>query len=225
MTAPEGSGWGDGVVWSDLDEATADAAIAEHGRLTSAGWGAASSGSTTATTGRPTCRTRLRAAGLRAGRRGDARRRAGRRGARAAGRCPGAEGVTLRHLRDDPDGRAADWAAIRDLHERVWDEDASGLIREVSAEQAADPAAMSVHLALADDGTSGLCGVDPVPRRHRLRLAVGRQHAAGVPPSRASTARWWLGGRARRPTAASATCRSTPPATAGRSSSDWGCTG
>ncbi len=67
--------------------------------------------------------------------------------------APAPEGITLRHLREDPDGRAADWAAIRALHERVWDEDASGLIREVSAEQAADPAAMSVHLALADDGT------------------------------------------------------------------------
>jgi hypothetical protein len=28
LTAPEGTGWGDGVVWSDLDESTADAAIA-----------------------------------------------------------------------------------------------------------------------------------------------------------------------------------------------------
>jgi hypothetical protein len=28
LTAPEGTGWGDGVVWSDLDETNADAAIA-----------------------------------------------------------------------------------------------------------------------------------------------------------------------------------------------------
>jgi ribosomal protein S18 acetylase RimI-like enzyme len=152
MTAPDGASWGDGVVWSDLDEATADAAIADtvayfrdlgrsfewkhHGY------------------DRPAdLPDRLRAAGLQpdpeetvvAGRvDGVVGRLAG---------APAPEGITVRHLRGDPDGRAADWAAIRELHTRVWDEDATGLVREVAAEHAADPAAMSVHLALADDGT------------------------------------------------------------------------
>ena len=152
MTAPEGSAWGDGVVWTDLDEATADAAIAGtvayfRGLGRSFEWKHHGYD-------RPAdLPDRLRAAGLQpepeetvvAGRVDEVLEQ-------LAG-APAPEGITLRHLRDDPDGRAADWAAIRALHERVWDEDASGLIREVSAEHAADPAAMSVHLALADDGT------------------------------------------------------------------------
>ena len=64
-----------------------------------------------------------------------------------AGREP-----ALRHLRDEPAGEAADWEGIRSLHETVWNEDATGLVREVSAERAADPSAMSVHLAVAADG-------------------------------------------------------------------------
>ena len=152
MTAPEGASWGDGIVWSDLDESTADAAIADtvayfrglgrrfewkhHGY------------------DRPAdLPDRLREAGLQpepeetvvAGRVDEVLER-------LAG-APAPEGITVRHLREDPEGRASDWAAIRELHERVWEEDASGLVREVSAEHAADPAAMSVHLALADHGT------------------------------------------------------------------------
>jgi ribosomal protein S18 acetylase RimI-like enzyme len=152
MTAPEGSGWGDGVVWSDLDEVTADAAIADtvayfRGLGRSFEWKHHGYDLPADLPGR------LRAAGLQpedeetvvAGRVDEVLEK-------LAG-APAPEGITMRHLRDDPDGRAADWAAIRALHERVWDEDASGLIREVSAEQAADPTAMSVHLALGDDGT------------------------------------------------------------------------
>lgn len=152
MTAPEGSQWGDGVVWSELDESNADEAIADtidyfcrlgrsfewkhHGYDLPAD-----------------LPDRLRAAGLEpdpeetlvTGRVTDVVDR-------LAG-APAPEGVTLRHLRDDPAGRAADWDAIRHLHEVVWDEDATGLVREVSAEHAADPLAMSVHLAEAADGT------------------------------------------------------------------------
>jgi ribosomal protein S18 acetylase RimI-like enzyme len=39
------------------------------------------------------------------------------------------------------------------MHEAVWDDDATGLVTAVSAEQEADPEAMSVHLAVADDGS------------------------------------------------------------------------
>lgn len=152
MTAPAGASWGDGVVWSDLDEATADAAIADtiayyRGLGRSFEWKHHGYD-------RPAdLPERLRAAGLQpdpeetvvAGRVDDV--------VEQLADAPAPEGITLRHLRDDPDGRAADWAAIRELHERVWDEDASGLVREVSAEHAADPAAMTVHLAVADDGT------------------------------------------------------------------------
>jgi ribosomal protein S18 acetylase RimI-like enzyme len=150
MTAPEGSEWGDMVAWSDLDETTADAAIAAsidyfRGLGRSFEWKHHGYD-------RPAdLPERLRAAGfvadpeetVVAGRVDEVLER-------LAG-APAPEGITLRHLREDADGRAADWAAIGVLHERVWDEDASGLIREVSAEHAADPAAMSVHLALADD--------------------------------------------------------------------------
>ena len=153
MTAPEGSAWGDMVVWSDLDETNAEAAIVNsidyfrglgrtfewkhHGydrpadlpdRLLAAGF--VPDPEETLVAGRVT-EVIERLAG-----------------------SPAPEGVTLRHLRDDPDGRAADWESIRILHGAVWDEDATGLVREVSAEHAADPAAMSVHLAVAADGTA-----------------------------------------------------------------------
>jgi ribosomal protein S18 acetylase RimI-like enzyme len=152
MTAPDGASWGDGVVWSDLDEANADAAISDtiayfRGLGRSFEWKHHGYD-------RPAdLPDRLLAAGfvpdpeetLVAGRVDDVVERL------AGAPAPG--GITVRHLRDDPDGRAADWAAIHELHTRVWDEDASGWVRAISAEHASDPAAMSVHLALADDGT------------------------------------------------------------------------
>ena len=152
LTAPDGASWGDGVVWSDLDEGNADAAIAAtidyfRGLDRSFEWKHHGYD-------RPAdLPDRLRAAGLVpdpeetlvAGRIADVV-------GRLAG-APAPEGVTLRHLRDEPADRAADWDAIRILHATVWDEDATGLVREMSAEHAADPSAMSVHLAVADDGT------------------------------------------------------------------------
>jgi ribosomal protein S18 acetylase RimI-like enzyme len=151
MTAPEGSEWGDMVVWSDLDETNADAAIAasiDYFR----GLGRSFEWKHHGYDQPADLQDRLRAAGyvpdpeetVVAGRVDEVLDR-------LAG-APAPEGITLRHLREDPDGRAADWAGIGALHERVWDEDASGLIRETSAEHAADPKAMSVHLALDGDG-------------------------------------------------------------------------
>jgi ribosomal protein S18 acetylase RimI-like enzyme len=152
MTAPEGSAWGDMVVWSDLDETTADAAIASsvdyfRGLGRSFEWKHHGYD-------RPAdLPERLRAAGfvpdpeetLVAGAVDEVLER--------LAKAPAPEGVELRHLRDDAAGRAADWAAIGTLHGTVWDDDSTGLIREVSAEHAGDEGAMSVHLAVAEDGT------------------------------------------------------------------------
>jgi GNAT superfamily N-acetyltransferase len=151
MTAPPGAQWGDGVVWSDLDETTADAAIAaavEYFRGLGREFEWKHHGYDEPTD----LPERLRAAGfepddeetLVAGEVAEVRTRL------AAATPP--EGVTIRRLREDPDGKAADWAMVNDVHSAVWDEDSSGLVREVSAEQAADPSAMSVWVAEAPDG-------------------------------------------------------------------------
>ncbi len=68
LVRPSGAGWS-AIVWSDLDEATADAAIARRWR-TSARSGRSWSGSSTAATGRLTLGARLEAAGF-VPRRGD----------------------------------------------------------------------------------------------------------------------------------------------------------
>jgi ribosomal protein S18 acetylase RimI-like enzyme len=144
--------WGGGVFWCDLDETTADAAIAA-----AVEWF------------RPRGREfewkhygydrpadlpdRLRAAGfepdeqeaLVVGEVADVR-------AKLAA-APPPSGVTVRRLRDDPAGRAADWRAIADLHAAVWDEDGTDMTSSIAAAHAADPDAMSVWLAEAEDGT------------------------------------------------------------------------
>ncbi|MBA2769893.1 MAG: GNAT family N-acetyltransferase [Sporichthyaceae bacterium] len=152
VTAPDGASWGDGITWTDLDESTADAAIADAIEYFS-------------TRGRgfewkhhgydapPDLPDRLVAAGFRpeeqesvvVGEVEEVRRRL------AAASQP--EGVTVRRLREDDEGRRDDWAAINTVHSTVWDEDAGPLVREVSAEQAADPSAMSVWVAEVPDGS------------------------------------------------------------------------
>jgi len=152
ITAPPGAQWGDGVVWSDLDESSVDAAIASavahfrglgrvfewkhHGydepadlpdRLCAAGF-------------EPEDEETLLAGAVAAVR-------------ERLASAPMPAGVTVRRLREDPDGRAADWSMIDTVHSTVRDEDSSGLVREVSAEHAADPSAMSVWVAEAGDGT------------------------------------------------------------------------
>lgn len=152
VTAPPGAQWGDGVVWSDLDETTADAAIASAVEYF-AGLGRVFEWKHHGYDRPADLPERLRAAGLApddeetlvAGELGEVR-------SRLAG-APAAEGVTVRRLREDPDGRAADWEMVDLVHSTVWDEDATGLVREVSAEQAADPSAMSVWVAEAGDGS------------------------------------------------------------------------
>jgi ribosomal protein S18 acetylase RimI-like enzyme len=152
VTAPPGAQWGDGVVWSDLDESTADAAIAAAvayfrglGRVFEwkhHGYDLPSD-----------LPARLRAAGFEPD---DEETLVVGEVAQVRARLASAaqpEGVTVRRLREDAAGRAADWEQVDVLHSTVWDEDSSGLVRELSAEHAADPSAMSVWVAEADDAT------------------------------------------------------------------------
>lgn len=152
MTAAEGAGWGDGIFWSDLDESNADATIAaavehfgargkafewkHHGydlpadlprRLVAAGF--EPDDEETLVVGEVT----------------EVRERLASKAAPA--------GVEVRRLREDEAGRTADWAGITELHSAVWNEDAEPKARQIAAEQQADPAAMSVWLAEAPDGT------------------------------------------------------------------------
>jgi hypothetical protein len=152
LTPGADASWGGGVFWCDLDESTADAAIAA-----AVEWF------------RPRGREfewkhygydrpadlpdRLLAAGfepdeeeaLVVGEVDVVRRRL------AAAPVP--EGVTVRRLREDADGRAADWRGIADLHAAVWGEDGTEMTNAVAAAHLADPDAMSVWLAEAADGT------------------------------------------------------------------------
>lgn len=54
LVSPPEAGWGDGIVWSDLDDRSAEAAITAA-IVFFADWVAASSGSSTATTCHRTC--------------------------------------------------------------------------------------------------------------------------------------------------------------------------
>ena len=152
ITPPQDHEWGGGVFWSDLDESTADAAIAAV-----QAWF------------RPRGKTiewkhygydrpadlpdRLRAAGF----------TPDEEEALVIGEVthvrellsgkPAPTGVTIRRLREDDTGRSADWDGIRRLQEAVWGEDSARHVAMVAEEHAADPHAMSVWLAAADDGT------------------------------------------------------------------------
>ena len=152
LTAPDGAAWGDGITWSDLDETTADAAIASAVRYF-AGRGRRFEWKHHGYDRPGDLPARLQAAGLVpeeretlvAGEVGEVLAR--------LEATPGPPGVTIRTLRDDDDGRRADWDAINAVHSAVWDEDSTPLVREVSAEHAADPRAMSVWVAEAGDGS------------------------------------------------------------------------
>ena len=62
-------------------------------------------------------------------------------------------GITVRRLRADAEGAAADWRGINDLHLAVWGEDGTDMNRAIAAAIAADPRGTSMWLAVADDGT------------------------------------------------------------------------
>jgi GNAT superfamily N-acetyltransferase len=152
ITSPAGSAWGDGVVWTDLDESNADAAIASAVAYFG-GLGRTFEWKHHGYDRPADLPDRLRAAGfepddeeaLVVGEVSEVR-------ARLAG-APAPDGVTIRRLRDDDEGRAADWQAIGRLHTAVWGEPSDDYVAGLSAEHAADPQAMSVWLAVADDGT------------------------------------------------------------------------
>ena len=152
LVPTEGAPWGGGVFWCDLDEATADAAIAatvEVFRGTGQEWEWKLYGYD-----RPAdLADRLRAAGLApddeealvVGAVETVRERL------AAARAP--EGVTIRRLREDDEGWAADWAGIGALHRAVWDEDPTKYVEGLAAAAKADPGGVSTWLAEAADGT------------------------------------------------------------------------
>jgi ribosomal protein S18 acetylase RimI-like enzyme len=153
MTSPSGAAWGDGVVWADLDESTADAAIAaavSYFRALGRSFEWKYHGYD-----RPAdLPDRLRAAGLEPD---DEEALVVGEVPQVRERLAGAEppaGVTIRRLRDDDAGRAADWQAIGVLHSAVWGEPADDYVAALAAEHAANPAATSVWLAVADDGTA-----------------------------------------------------------------------
>lgn len=151
VPGPEAA-WGGGVFWSDLDESTADAAIAaavEAFRGTGRSWEWKHYGYD-----RPAdLPDRLRAVGfepddeeaLVVGEVDTVR-------ARLSG-AAAPQGVTIRRLREDPEGRAADWEGIGALHRAVWDEDPAEYVAGQRAAQDADPDGVSTWLAVADDGT------------------------------------------------------------------------
>ncbi len=144
--------WGGGVFWCDLDESTADAAIAAtvahfapRGRefeWKHYGYD------------RPAdLADRLQAAGftpdeeeaLVIGEVAVVRDRL------AAAADPA--GITVRRLRTDPEGAAADWQGIDDLNRAVWGEEAGSSSTSIAASIAEDPDGTSMWLAVAPDGT------------------------------------------------------------------------
>jgi ribosomal protein S18 acetylase RimI-like enzyme len=152
LTPGADASWGGGVFWCDLDESNADAAIAaavEWFRPLGREFEWKHYGYD-----RPTdLPDRLVAAGFEPGEQealvvGEVTQVR----ARLAAAAP-PTGVTVRRLREDPDGRAADWRAVAGLHAAVWDEAGTAMTDSIAAAHASDPAAMSVWLAEAEDGT------------------------------------------------------------------------
>ena len=146
------AGWGGGIVWSDLDEDTADAAIAA-----AVGWFL------------PLRREwewkhfaydrpadlpeRLRAAGFEPGEEESLVVGAIDVVRERSGSAASPTGVTVRSLHEDDAGRAADWRAIKELNEAIYGGDSTDYVTGLAASHAADPDAMSVWLAETEDGT------------------------------------------------------------------------
>lgn len=144
--------WGGGIFWCDLDESTADAAIAaavEVFRPYGAEWEWKHYGYD-----RPAdLADRLRTAdftpddeeALVVGETSVVRER-------LAGTTEPA-GITVRLLRSDTDGAAEDWRGVNELNRAVWDEDSSDMTASIARAMAADPEGTSMWVAVADDGT------------------------------------------------------------------------
>lgn len=152
VPGPEAT-WGGGVFWSDLDETTADAAVAAAvDRFRGAG-GRAFEWKHYAYDRPADLPDRLRAAGftpepdeaLVIGEVDVVRER-------LAG-VPAPEGIEVRRLATDLARRDLDWAGIGALHRAVWDEDPAEYVESHAARQDADPEGISTWLAVAPDGT------------------------------------------------------------------------
>ena len=63
------------------------------------------------------------------------------------------EGITIRRLQHDAPGAAADWDGINAMHESVWGEDGSEMNAAIATAIAADPQRTSMWLAKTDEGT------------------------------------------------------------------------
>lgn len=151
MVPTETAAWGGGVFWCDLDEASADEAIAasvEAFRGTGRAWEWKHYGYDRP----PDLPARLRVAGfepdqeeaLVIGEVATVRERL------AGASAP--EGVTIRRLREDAEGRDADFGGIGALLAAVWHEDPADYVAGHRAAQDADPDGVSTWLAVADDG-------------------------------------------------------------------------
>ncbi len=144
--------WGGGVFWCDLDESTADAAIAaaiERFRPYGVEFEWKHYGYD-----RPAdLAQRLLAAGfspeeeeaLVVGEVDVVRDRLG-----GSADVPG---ITVRRLAEDAKAQALDWQRINVLHSTVWSQDSSEHVRALAAEYLDEPAAMSVWVAESGDGT------------------------------------------------------------------------
>jgi ribosomal protein S18 acetylase RimI-like enzyme len=169
LTSPAGGGWGDGVVWSHLDERNADEEIAAAIRYFG-GLGRTFEWKHHGYDRPPDLPRRLLAAGFRPEPRetlvaGEVDEVLAR-----CGNATAPTGVTLRRLRDDPQGRRADWDAIAALHSEVFEKEAGALVLQVAAAHAAAPDSMSVYLAESDDGRV-VCAA-------RMELAAGTDFAS-----------------------------------------------
>ena len=148
-----GAPWGGGVFWCDLDESSADAAIAAAVEVFRAAGGRPWEWKHYGYDRPGDLPERLRAAGLEPG---DDEALVIGEVAAVRARLAGAaapQGVTIRRLREDAAGRAADWEGIGALHAAVWDEDPTDYVAGHRAAQDADPAGLSTWVAVADDGT------------------------------------------------------------------------
>ena len=152
LPANEDATWGGGIFWTDLDESTADAAIAaavEEFRPYGNEWEWKHYAYD-----RPADLTeRLRAAGfepdaeeaLVIGETAVVRER--------LADAPDPAGITVRLLRSDLEGAAEDWRGVNDLNRAVWDEDSSDMTASIARTMAADPDGTSMWVAVTDDGT------------------------------------------------------------------------
>ena len=117
--------------------------------------------------------------------------------------------------------RVTDPALLADLvavETEVWNDDNSWLAGALAAELAQDPQALAIYIAYAG-ADAGFHRLDPVPWRPRLRHALGRLDAQGLPLPRHLPGAGGNTGGAGALAGRRVTSPSRPATTAGRSSS------